>query len=199
MRIGIDIDGVLTDLERYSVDYLSKYCVENNIDFNIGESDYEIYKTFNITKEQENDFWNQNLELYAKNEKARSFSSEVIKKLKEDGHEIYIVTARWLTNRDDEMGSNMRKLVKNWLFENEIIYDKLIFTRARKEQKHQEIRDNQIDLMIEDSPNNVNQLSSIVPVICFDAGYNRKCEGKNIMRCYSWYDIYRTINSLSKD
>lgn len=198
MKIGIDIDGVLTDIERYSVDYLSKYCFENNIDFNIGESDYEIYKTFNITKEQEDEFWNQYLELYAKNEKARSFSSETIKKLKEDGHEIYIVTARWLTNRDDEIGNSMREMVKNWLFKNEIIYDKLIFTKAAKEQKYEEITDNQIDLMIEDSPNNVNQLSRIVPVICFDTGYNRKCEGKNIMRCYSWYDIYRTINSLSK-
>lgn len=38
---------------------------------------------------------------YATNEKARPFAAEVIKKLKEDGNEIYIITARWLTNRDD--------------------------------------------------------------------------------------------------
>ena len=48
MRIGIDIDGVLTNIEQYGVDYLSKYCVENNIDFKITCSNYNIAKAFNI-------------------------------------------------------------------------------------------------------------------------------------------------------
>ena len=37
MRIGIDIDGVLTDIEQFVIDYISKYCVENKIKYNIGE------------------------------------------------------------------------------------------------------------------------------------------------------------------
>ena len=27
MRIGIDIDGVLTDIERFVADYMTKYCI----------------------------------------------------------------------------------------------------------------------------------------------------------------------------
>ncbi len=42
MRIGIDIDGVLTDMEQFIIDYLSKYCVENNLNFNIGTSNYQV-------------------------------------------------------------------------------------------------------------------------------------------------------------
>ena len=196
MRIGVDIDGVLTNIEQFSVDYLSKYCVENNIEYNIGTSNYHVSKTFNIRTEQEDGFWNEYLEYYAINEKARPFASEVIKKLKEDGHEIYIVTARWLTNRDDAIGNNMREIVKKWLTENEIVYDKLIFSKASKEKKSQEMIDHKIDLMIEDSPNNINELSSIVPIICYNAGYNKECVGDKITRCYSWYDIYDKIRKM---
>lgn len=196
MRIGIDIDGVLTDRERFSMDYISKYCVENNIEYNIGDSNYEDCKTFNISKEQENDFWNKYLEYYSINEKARPFASEIIKKLKEDGHEIYIITARWLTNRDDNIGNKMREIVKNWLYENKILYDKLIFSKASNERKSQEIIENKINLIIEDSPNNINELSKVVPVICYHAEYNKNCLGSKIIRCYSWYDIYSKINNL---
>ncbi len=196
MRIGIDIDGVLTDIEQFVIDYISKYCVENKIKYNIGDYDYNYSKTFNITDEQEENFWNEYLEYYAVNEKARPFAAEVINKLREDGHEIYIITARWLTNRDDDIGNRMKEIVKNWLYENEILYDKLIFSKALKERKSQEITEHKIDLMIEDSPNNINELANIIPVICYNAEYNKNCIDNKIIRCYSWYDIYSKINNL---
>lgn len=197
MRIGIDIDGVLTDIEQFVIDYISKYCVENKIKYNIGEDNYNYSKTFNITDEQEENFWNEYLEYYAVNEKARPFAAEVINKLREDGHEIYIITARWLTNRDDDIGNKMREIVKKWLNKNKISYDRLIFSKASKERKSKEIAENKIDLMIEDSPSNINELADIVQVICYNAEYNKKCEGKNIIRCYSWYDIYSKINGIN--
>lgn len=195
MRIGIDIDGVLTDIERFVVDYVPKYCIENNIEYKIGESDYNICKTFNINKEQGNNFWDTYIEDYAKNEKARAFASEVIEKLKQEGNEIYIITARWDTNREDEKGSKMRETVKNWLCEYKIPYDKLVFSKAEQERKSDEIIENKIDLMIEDNPNNINELSKIIPVICYHAEYNKECKSDKITRCYSWYDIYRTISN----
>ena len=193
MRIGIDIDGVLTDIEQFVMNNIPKYCTGNNIEYNICNIDYDHSKTFNITKEQEMNFWNKYLESYATNEKARPFASEIIDKLKKDGYEIYIITARWLTNRDDEIGSKMRNIVKNWLYENKISYDKLVFSKAEKEKKSQEIIEFKIDLMIEDSPSNINEISNIIPVICYNAEYNKECVGNNIIRCYSWYDIYNLI------
>ncbi len=198
MRIGIDIDGVLTDLDRFHFDYFSKYCVENNIDYEIKGSDYNISKTFGLDRKEELDFWDEYLDLYATKEKARAFASEVIKKLKADGNEIFIITARWQTNRDDILGEKARKAVVNWLEENNIVYDKLIFSRAKKEKKKDEIKENNVDIMIEDSPNNIIELSELIPVICYDASYNKDCENKNIIRCYSWYDIYRKISLIKK-
>lgn len=194
MRIGIDIDGVMTNIEQFVINHISKYCVENNIAYHIDNSNYDYCKTFHISKEVENDFWKEHLEYYAINEKARPFASEIIHKLKEEGHEIYIITSRWLTNRDDEVGKRMREIVKNWLNENKIIYDKLIFSKASNESKQEEIMENKIDLMIEDNPNNIKELKNYIPVICYDAGYNKDCvDDDRMTRCYSWYDIYSKI------
>ena len=196
MRIGREIDGVLTNVEHYVEDYFTKYCVENGIKYKVGESDYEHYKTFSVTKKVEDEFWTKYILEYAVNEKVRPFASEVIDKLKSEGHEIYIITARWLSNRDDELGHKMREIVKEWLIKNEINYDKLIFSKATKERKSKEIIDNKIDLMIEDSPKNIDELSKIVQVICYNSSYNINCEGNNIIRCYSWYDIYKIIHNM---
>lgn len=43
---------------------------------------------------------------------------------------------------------------------------------------------------------NINKISTRIPVICFHAGYNKNCMGDNIIRCYSWYDIYSKINKM---
>ncbi len=196
MRIGIDIDGVLTNVEQFSVDYFSKYLVENNIDYMLKEPDYLVSKAFGVDHAIENDFWKTMLIYYSENEPARAFASEVIDKLISDGHEIYIITARWTASRDDEVGENMRNTVKNWLDKNNIHYHKLIFSKASKERKVDEISENKIDLMIEDSPNNILELSKYVKVICYYANYNRNISGKNIIKCYSWYDIYKTIKNL---
>ena len=40
MRIGIDIDGVLTDLARFVSDYGIKFCYENNIEYKIKDDSY---------------------------------------------------------------------------------------------------------------------------------------------------------------
>lgn len=199
MRIGIDIDGVITNIEQFVINNISKYCVENKVEYKIDTSHYDFCKIFNISKEIELEFWKSHLEKYAIHEKARPFASEIIEKLKKDGNEIYIITARWFTNRDDEIGNKMREIVKNWLYENKIGYDQLIFSKGNNESKVQEIMENKIDLMIEDNPNNINEIANIIPVVCYDTGYNKDCIGNQIIRCYSWYDIYSKINQLKRE
>lgn len=198
MRIGIDIDGVLTNIEQFVINNLSKYCVKNNVEYKIDTNHYDYCKTFNISKEIELDFWKSYLESYAIQEKARPFAAEVIEKLKKDGNEIYIITARWFTNQDDEIGNKMRKIVKNWLYENKIGYDQLIFSKGHNERKVQEIVEHKIEVMIEDNPNNIKEIANIIPVICYHAGYNKDCIGNQIIRCYSWYDIDSKINQLKR-
>ena len=65
MKIGVEIDGVLTDIERFVADYGSKFCVENNIPIQIKVGEYDEKITFGWTDEQVIKFWNTYLEYYA--------------------------------------------------------------------------------------------------------------------------------------
>ena len=87
----------------------------------------------------------------------------------------------------------MRKTVKEWLERNQIIYDNIIFS---EEDKSSHIIENNIDIMIEDSPNNLKSLSKITKMICVDWVYNKGIENDNIFRCYNWNEIYETIMIL---
>ena len=191
MIIGIDIDGVLTNLERFQLDYGSKYYFEN-FSKKISDPDkYKIKDIYNINIEKDDMFWEKYLEFYAKNEPARPFAGKVIKKLKNNGHEIYIITARDLSVLENDM----KTIVKKWLEENKIIYDKLIFS---PEDKRKICKENNVDVMIEDAPKNIAELSEILPkVICFNALYNKHIEIENVIRCYRWYDIYDKILNIN--
>lgn len=192
MKIGIDIDGVLTDIGRFIVDYGSKFCYENGINFVINEEEYSETEALGITDEQSESFWNTYLEFYAKQYPVRDFAKEVIIKLKEN-NEIFIITARNEDGLPKETYGTMQQMVKKWLEEMGIEYDKLIFTKGSKLPYCEE---NNIDIMIEDSPTNIVDISSKIPVLCFHNSYNRKIEGKNITRVYSWYDVLTKIENM---
>lgn len=189
MRIGIDIDGVLTDFEKWQLEVGSKFFYKYNKNI-VNPDGYDSDTVFDVSKKIDSEFWHEYLYEYAKNEPARRFADEVIDKLRYDGYEIYIITARYLTDKDNELGIEMRNIVVEWLKNNGINYDKIIFS---PEDKFEICKENNIDIMIEDKVENINNISKIIPVVCFNAGYNKSCDGKNIFRAYTWYDVYYQI------
>lgn len=189
MRIGIDIDGVLTDISKFYLDYGAKFAFENNIEPIIADpNEYEIEEILDLEKGAHKEFWEKYDEFYTKKIYTREFAAEVIDKLKSNGNEIHIITAR---NPKEEQSETW---TSDWLDDNNIHYDNLVFT----DKKVEYCREKNIDLVIEDNVNNVLALSKIIPVICLDNRYNKECEGKNITRCYSWYDIYSKILKMNK-
>ena len=189
MRIGIDLDGVITDIARFVADYGTKFCYENNIEFKLNAGEYDEAKALGISYEDAEKFWNEYLPYYAMKYNAREFAREVIAKLKET-NEIYIITARNEDGLPPESYGHMQEIVVNWLKHQNIAYDKIIFTKGSKLPYCLE---NNIDVMIEDSPRNILDISSKVPVLCFDNPYNENINGENITRVYSWYDILKKL------
>ena len=194
MRIGIDVDGVLTDICQWQLDCGSKYSYEHNLKGIVNPYSQETYDVFELNKFEDDDFWNKYLYEYIMYEPARKYASEVIKKLKDENNEIYIVTARYETVKDTPLGEEMRNILKSWLAKNNIYYDKIIYTT---ENKVPYCIDNSIEIMIEDSPKNIESLSKYIPIICFNSRYNQNCTGNNITQCFSWYDIYENISKKS--
>lgn len=190
MRIGIDIDGVMTNIEEFVADYGTKFCYENNLCYRVKQNEYDEEKALGISNENSEKFWNKYLKYYVTEYKARDFAAEVIQKLKQDGHEIYIVTARNEWGLTDDDYGKMKQFVKEWLEKNSICYDKIIYTEGSKVPY---CIGNYIDIMIEDAPENVKDIATQIPVLCYNCGYNIDVKGKNITRVYSWYDIYNKI------
>ena len=191
MNIGIDIDGVLTDMERDIIDYATRMCVEDKIQIKVDVSKYYETDTFDWTPEQSDRFWNKYLVPYVVETNARKYSKEIIEKLRQEENKIYIITARDESGLPEEYYGKMQQLTKEWLNKNEIEYDKLIF--AKDKDKLQKCIENNIDIMIEDSPDNIQNISTKIKVIKFDCQYNKQVAGKNIVTAYSWYHIYDII------
>lgn len=190
MRIGIDIDGVLLNMGQFILDYGSKYCYEHNIDFEINGNEYDESKIFGISSEEAEKFWNEYLVKYVTEKEPRECAKEVIDKLKEN-NEIYIITARNEYGLPEKEYGHMQELTKEWIKNNNIYYDKLLFT---SENKLNVCEKNKIDIMIEDSPSNIEKLSEgNLHIFCYDNPYNKKVKGTKITRVYSWYDILNKI------
>ena len=128
-----------------------------------------------------------------KNMHARTFASEVIKKLHDEGNKIIIITARYKTQERSSIGEQMRKDTVDWLNKNNIIYYEICYAHCPKTK---EIKEKNIDLMIDDSPKIIPEIVKVTRVLCFDNRYNRDLIYNNMTRVFSWFDIYRKIKQV---
>lgn len=195
MNIGVDIDGVLTNIQDYVFEYGAKFSYNKGKNLeNLEKNKYEAAKIFNWQIEEDTDFWEEIFRDYAKNERPRFFASEVLNKLKEK-HNIYLITARSDSHRDSKIRTTheIEEITKKWLDENNIPYDGVFFPGV---DKRQVVIDNKIDIMIEDSSENINLLKDHVDIIVFDAIYNKDIEGYT--RVNSWYEILYHIERLEQ-
>ena len=178
MKVGIDIDGVLTDIASFQLERGTKHF--GNI---IHKNGYEIRDIFNCSKKKEKEFWLKNLDYYTL--ESRSGSSEFTNYLHNIGHELYIITARNLF---------LKGYTKFWLKKNNIFFDKIIYST----NKLKSIKDYNINVMIEDSPKNIILLHKYIPIICMKAPYNEIIDNNCIHMVSSFEEIYNIIEKLEK-
>ena len=122
MRIGIDIDNVISS---FNEDLLTEYIAHDKKLRNTGiinkKADYIRRGMFDWTDEEEQGFYNDNIERIAKSLKVKTGAKQYIDKLREDGHYICIITGR-----DNGEYNEPYNMTKEWLDNNLIKYDKLI-------------------------------------------------------------------------
>ena len=189
MNIGIDIDGVLTDEDTYRLDTMTKYSYENNLSDLEYPYEYESSK-YNWTKEFKEGYLKEYFFTYIKNANVRKYASEVIQKLHNDGNRIIIITGRSKALENSKLGQQVRDDTINWLNKNKIVYDEICFAPCPKVN---EVKEKKIDIMIEDYPETILEITKYTKVLCFDNRYNINLNCDNKIRVFSWYDIYRKI------
>ena len=195
MNIGINIDGVLTNLVEYIIingqDYFKEPTYINN-------SAYSFRQIFSCSKNDENNFWRKNILKYYLRCKCEKDSQEVIRKLRENGHKVYIIANRKNLQNQNITGEIYRTILKYWLKKNQVECDGIIYCDPdkSKEEKIEICKQFNIDIIIEDQIRDAIILSKITDVIVMDRPYNM---GMNqFTRAKNFKDIYEIINNRSK-
>lgn len=191
MRIGIDIDNVISN---FNEELLKAYIEHDKELRNTGiinkNAPYIRDGMFDWTDEEEKNFYKENIERIAINLKAIEGASKYIKKLKQDGHTIYIISGR-----DNGEYSDPYKMTKNWLEKYDIVYDKLFLVDAYNSHSKTEIcLEHNVDVMIDDSKRMCKDIKDNgIRALLMDTPYNR--DTNEFERVCSWKEIYDIISN----
>lgn len=182
LNICIDIDGTITDAY-YWLNITNKYFNKNITEKQITK--YYIHEVMGIKQSEYEEFYDKNKIQIHSEQKLREDVQIVIKRLSLM-HNIFFVTAR---------EKSLTMLTHSYLRKNRIPYDDLFVLGSHyKVDKAKELECN---VFIEDNYDNAMQLSKEgFKVLLLDANYNRLPLNENIVRVYSWKEIYSIINKL---
>lgn len=183
MNIGIDIDGVITNIDFLGILGKKKPILDK-------ESSNLKVNNFLIRK-----ILYKGIAFYSKHSKLRSDAAKYINLLKDDGNRITIITKRRFAGEETKEGKDIRSLVEVFLIEQGIPYDKIVFSKGNKLD---DCLREKVTVMLEDSPKNSENISKRIPVILMDTPYNRNVSGDNIYRVTHWEEAYALLSALGK-
>lgn len=194
MRIAVDIDEVLCRTNDHFFEFFNKehntnFSREDVHDYNYSSLEgFDKDYIFNIVVK----FVHENVENFEIVPK----SIEILKKLKLEGHELFILTSRW---------ENLYDRTKIWLEKEfgEDFFEGIFFIGGvvhAKRCKSDVCIEEKFDLLIEDAPKYaLNTSEKEVLVLLMDCPWNRNLnESKYLVRVKDWNDVYDKIKVLKK-
>lgn len=191
LTLGIDLDDTITNSIESLLNYAKLYNKEKGISFPIDENQWDFDKAFGWNENNIIEFTSKYLKTLLKEATIKEGAVETIEKLREEGYEIVVITARY----EKELGDPYN-FTKAWLEENNIFFDKLIVNSKEKEI---DCLKNNVEIFIDDNVNNCIKVHEKlhIPVFLFDNIFNRNKEQPFIERIYSWSELYSKIKNIS--
>ncbi len=190
MKIGIDLDGVVIDSEATFRVYEEIFDIEdlktNNL---INREEPKFQGRYNWTQEQQQEFINKYFLTVSKESNLMSGFLGVYKRLKEQGHEFVVITARG--GFIDEMKDDAQRL----LDENNIKFDKYYWKCSEKLEACQ---NEKVDIMIDDDWKIIKKLSEnkIKTLYFRDTNLLKMQENEYLTEVNNWGDVYRYITNM---
>ena len=192
MNIGIDIDNVISNFDEALLEEYLKHDNDLRGTGIVNKALHITHGMFDWTEKEEREFYLANIERIVKTLNVKDGAKEYIDKLKKDGHNIFIITGR-----DNGEYTNPVEMTQKWLKENNIYYDKLIFTNAYKNDKHgktEKCFENNIDIMVDDSVHICKDcMENNITTLLMDRVVTRKEKG--MTRVKDWKEIYEFISN----
>ena len=192
MWIGVDLDGVVIDSERQFRNAAELYDIlkfkKNSI---IDNNEVMIQKKYDWTNEEFLEFASKYFVECSQKSHVMPGAKEVIELLKNDGHELIVITAR---GHDFPI---MKEVGEKILEREGLSFDKYYW---RNQENVETAKKENIDLMIEDSIHNCEKFAQngIKSIYLRDSNM-KPASNPLIKECYLWADIYRYIKELEGD
>lgn len=192
MRIGLDIDNVITDLDKT---ILEEFIKLDKLKKNKGIiNPYARHITkgmFDITDEEVHEFYANNMEKLAKYLEPRKGAKYYMDKLLEDGHELYLISHRVYPDY-----KNPKETTIQWLKDNSINYTKLILSKTT--DKSPECIKYNIDIMFDDVVSNCLKLRDKGIAVCLMETRYNKIYRKDLPMVKVWSELYDKIKDMSE-
>lgn len=192
MIIGVDADGVLTDMQKFNYTYGKKFFRKNIIN----PQGYSAKEIFEISKFAELLYGIKYFPKYCKEWKPRKEASEIINRLLMEGHSVHEITARKFVTSKTILGKYSKLWFNDWCQKYDFNFDSINFCSEKNgmRDKYLVCMKLKVDLMIDDRPEIVMYLAEHgIPVLIMDAPYNQEVWHKNVTRVFGWKEIYEEI------
>lgn len=182
-RIGVDIDGTVTDPATF-IPYLNQ-AFNKNLSFD-QITQYHLAPLYGITEEQFLEWFLKSEGLiYAAADPAAG-APEVLKAWKKQ-HQLIFISARHV---------NHYQLTLDWFHKHDLPYHCIdLLGSHRKVEKAQE---HNVDLFLEDKLDNANELAEEldIPIILFDTPYNQGSSHQRVHRVHHWNEARTIVDSM---
>lgn len=194
IKIGIDLDGVVIDSETTFRTYEEIYDIDvlkqNSL---VDRKEPKFQSRYNWNIEQQKDFCERYFLQVAKESNLMSGFIAIYNRLKKQGHEFVVITARGLMP-DGSFMKEMEDDAKSVLIKNNILIDKYYW---RQKDKLEVCLKEKIDIMIDDDWRIIKKLSdNDVKTLYFrDTRLKKLEETEYIGEVNNWGDVYRKINT----
>lgn len=188
MKLGIDIDGTIKHTHSAAIKIYNK-----ELNMNVKEDEVSTYfldEPYGLTPKEGKKMWRRlESKIYEIGIPLEN-AAEALQQLKDEGHEIFYITAR-------PGMKNIRKITEEWLIKHKfpLIKKNLFMSSQNKGKVAKKIG---IDLFFEDDPKHINNLiTNEIKTVTIDCPYNRNLSN-DIPRIFNWYEgieyIHEQIN-----
>lgn len=179
MKIGIDCDGVLTDMSEYIYEYGEKWFKRKPSN----PDSYSVTEIFDCTDKEEFLFGLRYFFTYCKKWPPRTDAVKINNMLINDGHQLYEITARKFVMMKNPLGWYSRHVFEKWLKKYGFIFNGIYYCSENNSPKDklEGCRKFDIDIMIDDKPEVAMYLAeNDIKVFLVDAKYNQEVRHNNI-------------------
>ena len=179
MKIGIDIDGVISDfVKTFALVVKKKYRIS------LREEEifcHDLFQVLGIPKEEAIELIRETL---IKDLTLIPGAHQGMNQLKQE-HEIYLLSARF---------KDLATITQNWLKRKKIPYDEILY--LEEGNKHQV--NLQLDVLIEDNLKDaIGWLGKAKAILIFDHPWNRSLDvKKSFHRVHNWSEIVEFVKKL---